>query len=99
MGYVALYRKYRPLTFEAVAGQETIVQTIKSALAANRLSHAYLFCGPRGTGKTTIARLIAKAVNCVGDDKPCGVCGSWACCWSAAVWWWGGGVVGCLRTV
>lgn len=76
MGYVALYRKYRPLTFEAVAGQETIVQTIKSALAANRLSHAYLFCGPRGTGKTTIARLIAKAVNCVGEDKPCGVCDS-----------------------
>jgi DNA polymerase III subunit gamma/tau len=76
MGYVALYRKYRPLTFEAVAGQEMIVQTIKSAIESNRLSHAYLFCGPRGTGKTTIARLIAKAVNCTGENRPCGVCDS-----------------------
>jgi DNA polymerase-3 subunit gamma/tau len=75
---LALYRKYRPQTFEEVVGQEPILRTLKNALKLGRLSHAYLFAGTRGSGKTTIARLLAKAVNC---DKPvlglpCGSCES-----------------------
>ena len=64
MAYKALYRTYRPSTFEEVAGQEHIVKTLKNALAKNKLAHAYLFAGPRGTGKTTMAKLLAKALNC-----------------------------------
>ncbi len=64
MAYKALYRTYRPTTFEEVAGQQHIVKTIKNALATGKLSHAYLFAGPRGTGKTTMAKLLAKALNC-----------------------------------
>ena len=64
MAYKALYRTYRPSTFEEVAGQEHIVKTLKNALATNKIAHAYLFTGPRGTGKTTMARLFAKALNC-----------------------------------
>ena len=64
MAYKALYRTYRPTTFEEVAGQEHIVKTLKNALATNKIAHAYLFCGPRGTGKTTMAKLLAKALNC-----------------------------------
>lgn len=64
MAYKALYRTYRPNTFEEVAGQEHIVKTLKNALATNKVAHAYLFTGPRGTGKTTMAKLFAKALNC-----------------------------------
>ena len=76
MVYQALYRKYRPRTFGAVVGQDAVVRTLKNQLATGRLSHAYLFCGTRGTGKTTMAKLLARAVNCEHpvDGEPCGVC-------------------------
>lgn len=64
MAYKALYNKYRPTTFEEVAGQRSIVRTMRNAIENNKIAHAYLFCGPRGTGKTSMARLFAKALNC-----------------------------------
>ncbi len=73
----ALYRKWRPQTFDQVVGQTHITQTLRHAIAAGRISHAYLFAGPRGTGKTTMARLLAKAVNCLHPDpaaRPCNQC-------------------------
>jgi DNA polymerase-3 subunit gamma/tau len=72
----ALYRKWRPQTFEAVVGQQHVVRTLRNALTSGRIHHAYLFAGPRGTGKTTMARLLAKAVNCLApdDQRPCNQC-------------------------
>ena len=64
MSYTALYRKFRPSEFEDVKGQDHIVTTLQNQIKANRIGHAYLFCGTRGTGKTTVAKIFAKAVNC-----------------------------------
>ena len=73
--YKALYRQYRPEVFDEVLGQDHIVRILKNQIASSGTSHAYLFCGTRGTGKTTTARLLAKGLNCLSDgEKPCGVC-------------------------
>ncbi len=76
MSYMALYRKFRPDEFEDVKGQDAIVKTLKNQIRAGRIGHAYLFCGTRGTGKTTVAKIFAKAVNCehAVDGSPCGEC-------------------------
>lgn len=76
MSYTALYRKFRPDSFEDVKGQEHIVTTLKNQITGSRIGHAYLFCGTRGTGKTTVAKLLAKAVNCENpvDGDPCHEC-------------------------
>lgn len=76
MSYTALYRKFRPQDFEDVKGQEHIVITLKNQIKADRIGHAYLFCGTRGTGKTTIAKILARAVNCEHpvDGSPCNTC-------------------------
>ena len=76
MSYTALYRKFRPKDFEDVKGQEHIVTTLKNQIKADRIGHAYLFCGTRGTGKTTIAKILARAVNCEHsvDGSPCNTC-------------------------
>ncbi len=73
----ALYRKWRPQKWDEVVGQQHVVQTLRNAVAGDRVAHAYLFAGPRGTGKTTVARLLAKAVNCLAEDpaaRPCNQC-------------------------
>ena len=83
MAYISLYRKYRPQTFEDVVGQEHVTTTLRNAIQAGRVASGYLFTGTRGTAKTTCARILAKALNCVGPDgsstsptpEPCGVCG------------------------
>ena len=74
--YTVLARRYRPLTFDEVVGQEHVSTSLKGAIAAKRVGHAYLFCGPRGVGKTSMARLFAKALNCVNGptDVPCNAC-------------------------
>src|SRR3954463_4624433 len=72
-----LYRKWRSQTFDELVGQEAITRTLRNAIASGRTGHAYLFCGPRGTGKTSTGRLLAKAVNCLDPDpvaRPCDKC-------------------------
>ena len=77
--YIVSALKYRPLTFDSVVGQRTLTATLKNAVRSGKLAHAYLFCGPRGVGKTTCARIFAKTVNCLSPDAngdPCGECES-----------------------
>ena len=76
MSYTALYRKFRPVEFADVKGQDHIITTLQNQIKADRIGHAYLFCGTRGTGKTTVAKIFAKAVNCEhpADGSPCGEC-------------------------
>src|SRR5260221_13890928 len=69
MAYQVIARKYRPQRFSDVVGQEHVTQTLSRAIEQKRIAHAYLFCGPRGTGKTTIARIFAKCLNCTGGPK------------------------------
>ena len=78
MSYVALYRKYRPQTFDDIVGQSAVVTTLKNQLSSGKIGHAYLFCGMRGTGKTSTARVFAKALNCEKGPtpNPCNVCAS-----------------------
>ncbi|HQP12263.1 MAG TPA: DNA polymerase III subunit gamma/tau, partial [Candidatus Omnitrophota bacterium] len=76
MSYLVLARKYRPGTFDEVVGQEHITDLVKQAITSGRLAHAFLFCGPRGIGKTSCARILAKSLNCVNGPTltPCGTC-------------------------
>ena len=76
MAYQALYRKWRPRTFDSVIGQESITDTLKNAIKRGKVSHAFLFAGPRGTGKTSCAKIFAKALNCTNlqDGEPCNEC-------------------------
>lgn len=78
MSYTALYRKFRPATFADVKGQDAIVTTLQNQIKADRIGHAYLFCGTRGTGKTSVAKIFARSVNCEhpADGSPCGECAS-----------------------
>ena len=78
MAYTALYRKWRPQTFEDVRGQEHIVTALRNQINSGRIGHAYLFCGTRGTGKTSIAKILARAVNCEHpvNGSPCNKCAS-----------------------
>ena len=88
MSYQALYRKYRPRKFADVVGQEHVTRTLQNALVEGKIAHAYLFSGPRGTGKTTVARILSAAVNCrkLKKGEPCGKCDS---CKSISKGTWG----------
>src|SRR5438477_10531782 len=78
MAYISLYRKYRSASFDEVVGQHHVTTVLQNAIRMGRVAHAYLFCGPRGCGKTSTARLLARALNCLSSDgptaEPCGVC-------------------------
>lgn len=76
MSYTALYRKFRPGSFDEVRGQDAIVTTLKNQIRSGRIGHAYLFCGTRGTGKTSVAKIMARAVNCEHptENGPCNEC-------------------------
>ena len=77
--YIVSARKYRPATFSSVIGQEALTTTLKNAIAVDKLAHAYLFCGPRGVGKTTCARIFAKTINCFNvtpEGEACNECQS-----------------------
>src|SRR5688500_9614573 len=76
MSYLVLARKYRPQTFAEVVGQEHVTRTLANAFAQERVHHAFLFCGPRGVGKTTLARILGRALNCEKGPtaEPCGTC-------------------------
>ena len=76
MSYLAIYRRFRPTTFSEVVGQEHVVTTLINQIKTERIGHAYLFCGARGTGKTTVARIFARAINCQSPENgsPCGKC-------------------------
>ena len=77
MAYTSLYRKYRPDTFDKMLGQKHIIKTLANAVLGGKISHAYLFTGTRGTGKTSTAKIFAKAINCLSpleDGSPCGKC-------------------------
>ena len=75
--YSAIYRDFRPESFDQLIGQEHIVRVLKNQIESGSVAHAYLFCGTRGTGKTTTARILAKSLNCTGEgNKPCCVCES-----------------------
>ena len=75
--YSAIYRDFRPDRFDQIIGQDHIVKILKNQIASGQTGHAYLFCGTRGTGKTTTARILAKALNCESEgERPCGVCDS-----------------------
>ena len=76
MSYIALYRKYRPLTFDGIVGRENITKILKNQIKSGKISHAYLFSGTRGTGKTSAAKVFARAINCLHpvDGEPCNEC-------------------------
>ena len=77
--YIVSARKYRPMTFSSVVGQDSLTTTLKNAVRTGKLAHAFLFCGPRGVGKTTCARIFAKAINCenpTSDGEACNECES-----------------------
>ena len=79
MSYLALYRKYRPSSFSDMVGQNEVIEVLRREIVSDKISHAYLFCGPRGTGKTSTAKIIARMVNCENLSKNgvrCGNCNS-----------------------
>src|ERR1044072_5106832 len=97
---LALARKYRPKTFAAVAGQSHASNTLRGAIARGKVAHGYLLSGPRGVGKTTLARVLAMALNCENkrdDGEPCGTCVSCQRIWSGSSRLGGGGSARCTR--